>query len=732
MTRMPALTKRKVLVAAVISATGAVSGCVPTVGNLIVTTTVSNPACDGSGVASSAGPLSVGGTGGCISSISAALETEASQIRSSSQYRAVEVTHDVGGDTFRSNSLIAGRFEYAHALDLTGAEQIIAIHDVGFNAAHTEFTDKPITYANGKDASSIHVDSHGTATAALAAGTAAYGRTVGGAPNATLYLSSWNDGDDHTPFEDAETIEAIVVNNSWGYECLGDAYDECGINDYSLSLITSQLRNALNSYAGDEGIVVFSASNTEAQSQATFMAALPHLVPSLEEGWLAVINVARDYDPSSANLFDDSTVGLHSSGCMEAARWCVAADGTSRVANSNPNGYEYGTGTSFAAPRVSAAIAILAEAFPNLTPSEIRNRLIMTSDNTFFAADTAQIQTLNFAGGLSHDYHWEYGHGFIDLRAALLPIGATATVTAIGDVLDLSSPVVLSGGGSGDAVASALSKVTLSASDQMGGEFSFVGSEMVATASNDAKGLRALSAFTSFETESIYSFESDYVSGSSVVVPIEFSNGIHAEVLLSQNGNDASGIRIGQDYKTDRHTLSLGLSAQHDGSSLLGMSLGGSGNISSEHLGLEASYSTDLDDNLVVSLSGQSGVAHSTSNGFFDAIEDVRYSAVGASLTQSSAFTKGDQLSLFVSQPTAITSGSAQANLNLSADSGSHFAQVDIPLSPNNRETEIGFEYSIKDQSGFDWTVKASRRYNAANVSGNEIGDLALGIRRSF
>ena len=728
-----AYQKRLALTAGLVSASLITSACVSSVEDLIVTTTVSNPACDGSGVTSGTGPLSVGGTGGCVSSISSALESEANQIRSSTQYEAVEVSHDVGGTTYRSNSLIAGRFEYAHALDLTGAEQIIAIHDSGFNATHLEFWDKPITYANGKDDSTIHIESHGTATAALAAGTAAYGQTVGGAPNATLYLSSWNDGDDHTPFEDAETIKAIVVNNSWGYECIGDAYNECGINDYSTSLITSRLRNALTDYAGDEGIVVFSASNEEAQTQATYMAALPVLIPALEEGWLAVINIARDYDPSEADLFDDSSVGLLSSGCLEAARWCVAADGTTRVANSTWDGYELGTGTSYAVPRVSAAIAILAEAFPNLTAPEIRNRLIVTSDNAFFAADTAQIQTLSFAGGLDHDYHWEYGHGFINVRAALLPIGATATTTSKGQVLNLNTPVVISAGGSGDAIAKTLAKVTLRASDQMGGESDFAGNHLVATATRDAKNSRALSAYTSFDTDGLSVFESGIASGSSVSVPLEFSDGTRAELHIPKSANESVGVRFERDIAIEDQSVSLGISAHHDATSLLGLSLGDAGTLSSKHIGLDASYETARANGFSLAVHGQLGQARSQSNGFFDDIGDVRYTSLGASVSQENAFSSGDQLTLFANQPTAINSGAASTSLNISTGTSTpHYAQIDIPLAPNNRETEIGIEYSAEGYSGVDWALKASRRFNAANVEGNDLVNIAFGIRRSF
>jgi subtilase-type serine protease len=716
----------------------ALNGCVPSVNTLIVTTTASNPACDGSGVTSSSGAFSVGGTGGCITSVSSSLESEANTIRNSSQYQIQTYHHSVSGSNVLSNSLIAGRFEYAHALDLTGAEQVIAIHDHGFNPAHNEFIGKPIVYGNGKDASTISVDAHGTAVGSLASGSAMWGNTVGGAPNATLYLSSWLDGSDENSVQEAETINAVVLNNSWGYQCTSEAYGDCGINDHSISFLSNSHRSALLNYAGDEGIVVFSASNEEAQTQATFMAALPHRIPALEEGWLAVINVARDYDTSIASLFDDTNVGLMSSGCLEAARWCVAADGTSYVATATPTLYEYGTGTSYAAPRVSAAIAILAEAFPNLTPSEIRNRLLLTADNAFFAADTSQIQTLNFSGGLSHDYHWIYGHGFIDLKDALLPIGG-ATTTSKSGTISLSAPIVFAGGASGDAVQTALKKITLHATDLAGGDFSARGTALVSTSQSAGHQKLALAEFSdksdrnSVDVLRTLFTVSPFESGSAIRVPFALNESITTEIRLPSSARDSSGLRVAKTINTSSSALEFGISGLADNASLLGLSLGENGQIKSSHLAIDASLTTDLSATTSLTLNGNQGRATTDVSGVFDGIDAVNYGSLGAKLTHSGTFTQGDHFSLFALQPTAIYSGSAHASLQLADGSASPgLAHVEIPLAPSQKELEIGFEYIAQGLGGEEWMLRASRQINASNIGGNDVDSIMFGVRRQF
>ena len=59
----------------------------------------------------------------------------------------------------------------------------------------------------------------------------------------------------------------------------------------------------------------------------------------------------------------------------------------------------------------------MAEAFPNQTPEQWTDRLLASADNSFFTA-TFSI----FANGITHGYNAQFGHGIMDLYAALRPI----------------------------------------------------------------------------------------------------------------------------------------------------------------------------------------------------------------------------------------------------------------------------------------------------------------------
>ena len=60
----------------------------------------------------------------------------------------------------------------------------------------------------------------------------------------------------------------------------------------------------------------------------------------------------------------------------------------------------------------------MAEAFPNQTAEQWTDRLLASADNSFFTATSS----VSFANGITHGYSAQFGHGIMDLYAALRPI----------------------------------------------------------------------------------------------------------------------------------------------------------------------------------------------------------------------------------------------------------------------------------------------------------------------
>ncbi|MGI9297590.1 MAG: S8 family peptidase [Gammaproteobacteria bacterium] len=139
------------------------------------------------------------------------------------------------------------------------------------------------------------------------------------------------------------------------------------------------------------------------QEFADVLLADPDFV-STTERWLAVVSTDRN------NRISD-----FSNGCGFAQLWCVAAPGEGIYTTHNNGRYTTVDGTSFAAPHVSGALAVLKSAAPNLPMNAIQLILLTT------ATDLGE-------SGVDEIY----GHGLVNVSAGIRAIQNIRTASAGG------------------------------------------------------------------------------------------------------------------------------------------------------------------------------------------------------------------------------------------------------------------------------------------------------------
>ncbi|MCI1132229.1 S8 family serine peptidase [Stenotrophomonas maltophilia] len=277
----------------------------------------------------------------------------------------------------------------AQAAGLTGQGVRIGIVDSGVQRNAVALNGRVVANLNYIDPAknNLGVDDvvgHGTAVASLAAG-AAVGSWPGGiAPGAQIVsariISDKPPTDDGSGrgnafsgplgvaqvHQDLINYNVKVMNNSWGGLYWTDLP--------TTAQVAAEYRPFVINHGG---LVVFAAGN-DGRSEPSSLAALPSQkgvagslpAADLERGWL----VATAVDP-----YTPGALAGYANACGQAARYCLAAPGSAVYPDANGGSYYWNYGTSFAAPLVSGAAALVWQRFPYFGNDLVRQTLLGTA-----------------------------------------------------------------------------------------------------------------------------------------------------------------------------------------------------------------------------------------------------------------------------------------------------------------------------------------------------------------
>ncbi len=248
--------------------------------------------------------------------------------------------------------------------------------------------------------------------------------------------------------EHAVANGAAVMNNSWGIPGTPVSAVNAAFVQANFPLELAAYQNAI----GNDRIIVFAAGN-DGFIDPSIHAGLPLLFPELEGLWVAAMAVDLNGNEP-----------LYTNRCGVAAAWCIAAPGGGDAAGSGVNstlsggGYGRASGTSFAAPHVSGALAVILQLFQGLTPQEAVVRLFVSADSSGIYADASI-----------------FGHGLLDLEAATRPIGTIFVLTGdtlSGPAFTLNTTKILLGTAFGDGLGNSLRGLKLTVFDSYNAPFS--------------------------------------------------------------------------------------------------------------------------------------------------------------------------------------------------------------------------------------------------------------------
>lgn len=340
----------------------------------------------------------------------------------------------------RSNAAVAADALTAYNAGASGAGVKIAILDSGLTDALGEFTGR-IDSASRDMAGSRGFtdgdtqDGHGTSVAAVAAAGRNNNVIMGVAYNATVLALRTDDPGSCAGTNGCQHFDSVLASGV-------DYARTNGARVINMSLggdpVSATLRAAIGRATAAGIIVVVSAGNcgqvsTDCSVAETQPDGFAQVASTAEARGLVIIAGAHN-----ANYVESS----FSNPAGSFGQYYLTALGD-RVLSFDHTGQTFlYSGTSYSAPAVAGAVALLAQAFPNLTATQIVNLLMTTATD---------------AGAVGTDS--VYGRGILNLTAAFQPQGSTSLAGS-------AVPVLLDNNGTlspamGDANATASGKAVI-------------------------------------------------------------------------------------------------------------------------------------------------------------------------------------------------------------------------------------------------------------------------------
>lgn len=333
----------------------------------------------------------------------------------------------------RSNGTAAAKANVAYAKGATGNGVTAAIIDTGINNQSTEFSGRILAASRdvAGSRSIMDEDGHGTAVASILGAARDNNGTMGIAFDASLLILRTD-----TPGSCASATgdENSCKFNPSSLAAGIDAAIAARAKVINLSLggggASPQIRAALARAAAAGIVTVIAAGNEEESNPSTF-------------AQMVMDGTIRGTAIIAGSVDSDGQISSFSNRAGFAADIYLTAMGNAVLAPDNEGTMYRWTGTSMAAPLVSGAVALLAQAFPNLTGHQLVDLLLSTARD----AGTAGTDEV-------------FGRGILDLSRAFAPQG---TITLAGS----STPLSLGANGAlspamGDAgIAAALGEAVI-------------------------------------------------------------------------------------------------------------------------------------------------------------------------------------------------------------------------------------------------------------------------------
>ena len=688
----------------------------------------------------------------------------------------------------------------AQAAGYTGKGVKVAVFDTGLFVDNVKFAGNTVTGYNilgNNGAGSVGVTTdnggtHGTFVSAIIAAnlnattTARIGNVYGIAPEAKIMPIQIADSTGCLCYTDkqlaaginyAVTNGAKIFNNSWNSDAtLAEMSAYYGATKYVGYITNTWYKQEIAAWqsAANAGILNVWAAGNYSKADPGYYSALPSIVSGLASTWVVV--VATDQTGKLAGF---------SNACGISAAYCMAAPGDKITSAYGVDRLGTGSGTSFAAPMVSGAAALMLQKWPTLTGNQIQQILFTTANKTGIYSNTAL-----------------YGQGLLDLTKAFSPVGTLTVKASNGTNVSLTGSYIAASGTFWKSVTKSMGGITMIGLDDYKRDYQMnAGSAVFAKASlnswgdqlslfggdetrtkdgvsitGSVNGMRSSFAMTSNKdgfgaafgsnvspSLAYGAFANGSVRGSDLVLLNSvgnpymnmapnstsaafsygntkvgaFTNTVPKDEVLQMQRPDlpqmAGGI-IEHTMKWDGGYVSASLGMVSETNSILGSTSGGALSMgkgaNTAFTGITAGF--DLSNNWSAFGGATMGYSmiEASQNSMITGIKGLTSGNAFAGITKNGIFGDADRLGLVIGMPMRVNSGTATLNAPSSLDinGNTNFSSYKVGLASNGVEfsTQAFYTTELSNDQSLGFGVGA--RFNAQDLPKN--GTEVVGMAR--
>ncbi|MFN3592393.1 MAG: S8 family peptidase, partial [Thermaurantiacus sp.] len=332
----------------------------------------------------------------------------------------------------RSDAAVASNVLPAWAEGASGAGVIVGLLDSGIASGNPEFAGR--IHASSRDVTGngrpiTDEGGHGTSVAGVMAAARDNSGIVGIAPQVTLAVYRADrpgtcGTDDGCRYNDSALAAGIDAAIAVGARAINISLGGTGASPV--------LRDAFVR-AGQAGVVLVLSAGNDSRSEVNGLA-----LSALQSAGGATVVVVGSVGTTRQLSEFSNQAG------QAATNYVVALGERVRSFNQNGQAFLY-SGTSYSAPQVTGAIALLAQAFPQLSPQQLV-RLVLESADDAGIAGTDNI----------------YGRGVLNIGRAFQPIGQTSLAATATPVSQSSNGHLGAPMGGGEGFGTSLGLVPIS------------------------------------------------------------------------------------------------------------------------------------------------------------------------------------------------------------------------------------------------------------------------------